>query len=284
VFFFFNSVCSSCVPFHIKKKSFNFYKMDNLSQQAEEMEVLTSIFEDQWKYNKVTNSYSIQLAKDIELWITLNPKYPSDRPPKYELWAPNFSKAQKDLVDNRFTQIYETNQGCPVIYQWIDKLKEIAFTTAKGKKGLKDFNDNLINQIKGPKNKQKKGTALEIFHGPTISDRRSTFQGHACRVTESKQVKEFLENLYQNKKISQAKHNILAYRIVTGKNEMLEDFDNDGEDHAGGRLLHLLEVLDLQNVAVVVTRWYGGIHLGPDRFKHINNAARQVVSDAGFLR
>lgn len=28
---------------------------------------------------------------------------------------------------------------------------------------------------------------------------------------------------------------------------------------------------------MVVSRWYGGIQLGPDRFKHINNAARCVL-------
>ena len=37
------------------------------------------------------------------------------------------------------------------------------------------------------------------------------------------------------------------------------------------------------NAVVVVSRWYGGIHLGPDRFKHINNAARQVLDANGFL-
>jgi hypothetical protein len=29
---------------------------------------------------------------------------------------------------------------------------------------------------------------------------------------------------------------------------------------------------------------YGGIQLGPDRFKHINNAARQVLMLGGFLQ
>lgn len=29
---------------------------------------------------------------------------------------------------------------------------------------------------------------------------------------------------------------------------------------------------------------YGGIHLGPDRFKHINNAARQVLLQGGFIK
>ena len=34
---------------------------------------------------------------------------------------------------------------------------------------------------------------------------------------------------------------------------------------------------------VVVTRWYGGIHLGPDRFKHINNAARTLLDVCGYI-
>lgn len=34
---------------------------------------------------------------------------------------------------------------------------------------------------------------------------------------------------------------------------------------------------------VVVSRWFGGIHLGPNRFQHINNAARQVLEQAGLI-
>ena len=33
---------------------------------------------------------------------------------------------------------------------------------------------------------------------------------------------------------------------------------------------------------VVVSRWFGGTHLGPDRFKHINSAARDVVTKGNF--
>ena len=46
---------------------------------------------------------------------------------------------------------------------------------------------------------------------------------------------------------------------------MIARCDDDGETHAGGRMLHLLEILDATNVIVIVTRWYGGILLGPDR-------------------
>lgn len=40
--------------------------------------------------------------------------------------------------------------------------------------------------------------------------------------------------------------------------------------------------MDVMNVVVVVSRWFGGVHLGPDRFRHINNATRQVLQQAGF--
>ena len=55
-----------------------------------------------------------------------------------------------------------------------------------------------------------------------------------------------------------------------------QDYDDDGESAAGGRLLHLLQLMDVWNVVVVVTRWYGGVHLGPDRFRLINAAAREA--------
>jgi len=61
------------------------------------------------------------------------------------------------------------------------------------------------------------------------------------------------------------------------------DYDDDGETQAGARLKHLLDILELENVLVVVSRWYGGTHLGPDRFKLINQAARDALDLGGFL-
>ena len=34
---------------------------------------------------------------------------------------------------------------------------------------------------------------------------------------------------------------------------------------------------------MVVSRWYGGIHLGPDRFKDINNVARALLEAEGYI-
>lgn len=80
----------------------------------------------------------------------------------------------------------------------------------------------------------------------------------------------------------------------------LTDNDDDGETAAGGRLAHLLQILvrrpirnpkigmlifsqDVNNVLIVVTRYFGGTLLGADRFKHINQAARNVLDAGGFL-
>lgn len=65
---------------------------------------------------------------------------------------------------------------------------------------------------------------------------------------------------------------------------MLCDCDDDGETKAGARLLELLTILDVCDIVVVVTRWYGGSKLGADRFKHINNAARNVLDQHGVLK
>lgn len=41
-------------------------------------------------------------------------------------------------------------------------------------------------------------------------------------------------------------------------------------------------MMDAWNVIVVVSRWFGGTHIGPDRFKHINSAAREAVLKGPF--
>ncbi len=57
----------------------------------------------------------------------------------------------------------------------------------------------------------------------------------------------------------------------------------DGETAAGSRLAHLLEVMGARDVLVVVSRWFGGVLLGADRFKHINNCARDLLEGAGLV-
>ena len=41
---------------------------------------------------------------------------------------------------------------------------------------------------------------------------------------------------------------------------------------------------DVTDACVVVTRWFGGVHLGPSRFAIINNTARQLLVQEGFMQ
>ena len=43
-------------------------------------------------------------------------------------------------------------------------------------------------------------------------------------------------------------------------------------------------MMDVNNTLVVVTRWYGGTHLGGDRWKHINNVARNAIEGGMELK
>uniref|UniRef100_A0A3P9Q8H0 Impact RWD domain protein n=1 Tax=Poecilia reticulata TaxID=8081 RepID=A0A3P9Q8H0_POERE len=92
-----------------------------------------------------------------------------------------------------------------------------------------------------------------IKHGSPITDRRSTFQPHLAPVVTPRQVKMVLEKLYENKKIASATHNIYAYRIYCeDKHSFLQDCEDDGETAAGGRLLHLLQVITFVRSALAV--------------------------------
>ena len=57
--------------------------------------------------------------------------------------------------------------------------------------------------------------------------------------------------LLQNRKIGAATHNIMAYRIDVGNGVWAQDHDEDGESAAGGRLLHLLQMINATDVVVV---------------------------------
>ena len=48
-------------------------------------------------------------------------------------------------------------------------------------------------------------------------------------------------------------------------------------------MMHLVDITRAIDFAVIVTRWYGGIHLGGDRWKHINNALRQILEDHDMI-
>ncbi|KAK4947440.1 hypothetical protein LTR10_013808 [Elasticomyces elasticus] len=123
-----------------------------------------------------------------------------------------------------------------------------------------------------------------------LTANKSTFIARAASVSTLPDAMDSLSHLLStNKKVAGATHNITAWRIQTtnvqtGTSTTIQDCDDDGETAAGGRLLHLMQLMDVWNVIVVVTRWYGGVKLGPDRFRLINSVAREALVKGGFAK
>ncbi|KAK7555324.1 ribosomal protein S5 domain 2-type protein [Phyllosticta citricarpa] len=117
------------------------------------------------------------------------------------------------------------------------------------------------------------------------AEKKSVFVARAAPVSSPHQAKAFVQHLLAtDKKAAKATHNITAWRIRGANDAVYQDCDDDGETAAGGRVLHLMQLMDVWDVMVVVTRWYGGVHLGPDRFRIINQTAREALVLGGFVR
>lgn len=59
-----------------------------------------------------------------------------------------------------------------------------------------------------------------------------------------------------------------------------EGYDDNGEVGAGTRILGVCQRMQLEGWVVVVTRWYGGVLLGPARFTHIQNVTSACIRAA----
>lgn len=90
--------------------------------------------------------------------------------------------------------------------------------------------------------------------------KRSQFIGHAKPVATEEEAVAFIEEIKSRHK--QATHNCSAYMV--GERDQHQKASDDGEPSgtAGKPILEVIKHQQLKNVAVVVTRYFGGILLG----------------------
>ncbi|KAI9149326.1 Protein IMPACT [Paramyrothecium foliicola] len=118
-----------------------------------------------------------------------------------------------------------------------------------------------------------------------LVDSKSTFLAHVAPVTSPAQARLYVQQLLaSDRRFRSATHNMTAWRIRGADGATsYQDCDDDGETAAGGRLLHLMQLMELWDAMVVVSRWYGGVKLGPRRFAVINAVARDAFVRAGMV-
>lgn len=110
-----------------------------------------------------------------------------------------------------------------------------------------------------------------------FTERKSVFIGSCAPVSTEEEALEFVNSL--RKKYADATHNVYAY-IVRENNACR--FSDDGEPHgtAGMPVLDVLRKEGLTDVAVVVTRYFGGILLGTGGLVRAYTAAAKLAIDA----
>ena len=113
----------------------------------------------------------------------------------------------------------------------------------------------------------------------TIVEKKSEFIGYCAPVKTEEEAVAFVNSI--KKKHSDARHNVYAYVLREG---FAQRFSDDGEPHgtAGMPVLDSIRKADLTDVAVVVTRYFGGILLGTGGLVRAYTAAASgAIKDAG---
>ena len=112
----------------------------------------------------------------------------------------------------------------------------------------------------------------------TITEMKSKFIAFAVPIKTVDEFKERLKSL--QKEHHKAKHIVYAYKIGT-----ITKSTDDGEPkHTAGRpLLELITKKDINNIAIIVVRYFGGVKLGASKLlRTYLNSGIEVLKKAGI--
>lgn len=111
--------------------------------------------------------------------------------------------------------------------------------------------------------------------GVILTDRGSKYAVSGCPVTSRTEIDAVLKLLKRDKSYAKATHNTWG-ALLSNVGPIKAD---DGESGAGIIILRMLERDAIMGHLIVVTRWYGGKHLGGDRFRHVQTCVREYLDD-----
>ena len=120
-------------------------------------------------------------------------------------------------------------------------------------------------------------TIKENEYTAEIVEKRSKFIAKVIKVQSEDDVANELKKI--RKEHRDARHNVFAYRLMNVGERMSDDGEPSGT--AGAPILEILRGENLQNVLVVVTRYFGGILLGTGGLvRAYGTAAKNAVTSA----
>lgn len=112
---------------------------------------------------------------------------------------------------------------------------------------------------------------------------KSRFIGYIQPVKTTEEAEQFINKI--KNRHNDATHNVPVYLI--GKNYEIQKYSDDGEPSgtAGIPVLEMLKKEGVTNLALVITRYFGGIKLGTGGLvRAYTNTAKSVLEMAGFVK
>lgn len=112
---------------------------------------------------------------------------------------------------------------------------------------------------------------------------KSRFIGYIQPVETAEEAEHFISQIKD--KHNDATHNVPVYLI--GTNYEIQKYSDDGEPSgtAGIPVLEMLKKEGLTNLALVITRYFGGIKLGTGGLvRAYTNTAKSVLEEAGIVK
>lgn len=239
-----------------------------MSDRAEEVETVQAIWEDinvEFVSEKDIYILKVPLNSSALAILTLNIDYPEKSLPQISFSGLSV-RGEADELSTHIRESYKDRVGEMLVFDIISELRELLNSSANQSGDVDEeellkevtFEGVEYEKMLFSQHEQVREVNIEILSGPLLTDRKSTFQAHLARVTSQEQVEYVLQSLLSINKIARATHNMYAWRIRDpNTNKLICDQDDDGERAAGNCLAELLASMDVDNVIVVVTRWYG---------------------------
>ena len=123
----------------------------------------------------------------------------------------------------------------------------------------------------------KKETIIEF------EEKKSKFIGYIKPITTVLEGENFIEKI--KKMHPNATHNVPLYRVIENGQEYFK-YNDDGEpsNTAGKPMAEILNILDVYNVAIVATRYFGGVKLGAGGLiRNYAKTAKLAVNEAEIV-
>ena len=116
-----------------------------------------------------------------------------------------------------------------------------------------------------------------------FEERKSKFIGYAKPISSKEEAEDFIRMI--NEMHLTATHNCTVYRVIDNGQEYFKADDNGEPSGTAGKPMgEILTYMDVNNIVVVATRYFGGIKLGAGGLvRNYAKTAKLAVQEAGII-